>query len=191
MMKTWRGRDLCQGRGGVYGHRTHEDSSRRRRGVSISTLAELMCRTKQAIIRVVIEERIDRLTQRQVRFIDDPLYHQPDAELAVNEIASAEQLPASPEGGRARYPRDLPAYLPGPVSHAAALASRRRALFLKFNFHKFQFVQARRKLEPRSPACASSPRWKRTPKAIDTKNDIIRANLRLVVSVARKHLRRA
>ena len=57
-------------------------------------LARRMCRTKQAIYRVVLDERIERLTKRKVRFIDDPLYHQPDAESMVNAIASAEQLPA-------------------------------------------------------------------------------------------------
>ena len=39
-----------------------------------------MGRTRQAVYRVVLDERIERLTRRKVRFIDDPLYHEADAE---------------------------------------------------------------------------------------------------------------
>src|SRR6202035_4715574 len=68
--------------------------------------------------------------------------------------------------------------------------SRERALFLKFNFHKFQFVSARRKLDPqfaRHRDLQVLESYLR--QATDTKNAIVRANLRLVVSIARKHLR--
>jgi RNA polymerase sigma factor (sigma-70 family) len=68
--------------------------------------------------------------------------------------------------------------------------ARERALFLKFNFHKFQFVAARRRLEPQFAKLRDVERLEGLLKAAnDTKNAILRANLRLVVSVARKHLR--
>jgi RNA polymerase sigma factor (sigma-70 family) len=68
--------------------------------------------------------------------------------------------------------------------------ARERALFLKFNYHKFEFVTARRRLDPELTR-------RRDLDALEThladttavKNAIVRANLRLVVSVARKHLR--
>jgi RNA polymerase sigma factor (sigma-70 family) len=161
-----------------------------RQGVSIGTLSRRMCRTKQAIYRVVLDERIERLTKRKLRFIDDPLYHQPDAESAVNAIASAEQLPAAPKAEDLRVPRDLPAYLQDLYRTPLLTPARERAMFLKFNFRKFQFVQARRRLEPqfaRVRQLSAMEGYLR--RAIETKNEIIRANLRLVVSVARKHLR--
>ena len=58
-----------------------------------------------------MDARIDRLTRRKMRFIDDPLYHEADAELSVNAIASDEALPASPKGEDLHIPRDLPPYL--------------------------------------------------------------------------------
>jgi RNA polymerase sigma factor (sigma-70 family) len=161
-----------------------------RQGVSIGVLARRMCRTKQAIYRVVLDERIDRLTRRKVRFIDDPLYHQVDAEDAVNQIASAELLPAAPKAEDLRIPRDLPPYLQDLYRTPLLTPARERALFLKFNFHKFQFVQARRRLEPQFARIRElSEMEAHLRRAIETKNELIRANLRLVVSVARKHLR--
>ena len=73
-----------------------------RNGVSIGTLAERYCQTKQAIYRVVVDERIARLTGRKMRFIDDPLYHEPDAGQTIDQIVSAEELPASPRGEELR-----------------------------------------------------------------------------------------
>ena len=69
-------------------------------------------------------------------------------------------------------------------------AGKERALFLKFNFHKFQFVSARRKLEPEFARKRELDDLEcHLDNAVEVKNAIVRANLRLVVSVARKHLR--
>src|SRR5262249_38814077 len=60
----------------------------------------------------------------------------------------------------------------------------------EFNFHKYQFVQARRKLDPQFARAGDlDVLEKHLHNAIETKNAIVRANLRLVVSVARKHVR--
>jgi RNA polymerase sigma factor (sigma-70 family) len=161
-----------------------------RHGVPIGRIARRMCRTSQAVYRVMVEERIARLTKRKVKFIDDPLYHQDDAETAIHQIVSAEELPAAMKGEELRIPRDLPAYLQDLYRTPLLTPARDRAMFLKFNFHKFRFVQARRKLEPQFARSRELNEMEgHLRKAIDTKNAIIRANLRLVVSVARKHLR--
>jgi RNA polymerase sigma factor (sigma-70 family) len=161
-----------------------------RQGGSIANLARRFGQTRQAIYRVIVEQHIAHLSSRKVRFIDDPLYHTPDAESAVNEIASAEVLPASPKSEDLRIPRDLPPYLQDLYRTPLLTPGRERALFLKFNFHKYQFVKARRALEPNFARVRELDSMEsHLRKAIDTKNEIIRANLRLVVSVARKHLR--
>src|SRR5688572_25204012 len=82
-----------------------------RHGVAIRTLARRLCRTRSAVYRVIVEERVARLAKRKVRFIDDPLYHQAGAEDVVNALVAAEELaqPSKPE--ESRVPRDLPAYL--------------------------------------------------------------------------------
>lgn len=161
-----------------------------RRGLAIRDLSRRVCRQRSAVYRVLIDERLEKLNRRKTKFIDDPLYHQPDAEAVVGQIASAELLEAPADREANRVPKDLPPYLAELYRTALLSPAKERALFLKFNFHKWQFVSARRQVEPQSIRVRDLNRmegfWR---KAVDTKNAIVRANLRLVVSIARKHLR--
>jgi len=165
-----------------------------RRGLSFKALARRSGRPMSAIYRVVLEERIAKLNKRKVKFIDDALYHQADAEQTVNSIVrSAREATLSRSGEKpedTRVPRDLPAYLQDLYRTPLLTPPQERALFLKFHFHKFQFVTARRQLEPQFARGRDIGVLEdHLRHATDVKNQIIRANLRLVVSIARKHLR--
>lgn len=161
-----------------------------RRGLSLRSLARRSCSNRSAVYRVLMEERMAKLNRRKSKFIDDPLYHQPDAETAIDAIAGADDLTAHARPEEHRVPRDLPPYLQELYRTPLLSAARERALFLKFNFHKFQFVTARRRVDPDFVRTRELDAMEgHLRKAIETKNQLVRANLRLVVSVARKHLR--
>mgnify|MGYP001465319948 CR=1 FL=1 len=161
-----------------------------RRGLPIDRLARRACRPRAAVYRVIVQERISRLNRRKVRFIDDPLYHQPDAEPVLDSLVGQEELSTAPAGEETRVPRDLPPYLQDLYRTPLLTPAKERALFLKFNYHKYRFVAARRKLEPEfARARELNGLEAHLRRATATKNAIVRANLRLVVSVARKHLR--
>ncbi|MCC7351760.1 MAG: sigma-70 family RNA polymerase sigma factor [Phycisphaerales bacterium] len=161
-----------------------------RRGATLAQLACRYGRTKAAIYRIVVEQRLERLNRRKVKFIDDPLYHQADAADAVEAIVRQESLADPQKGETLRVPKDLPAYLQELYRVPLLTATRERGLFLKFNYHKFQFVQVRRRTDPQLVRGRDLQRMERQWKlASETRNAIVRANLRLVVSVARKHLR--
>lgn len=161
-----------------------------RRGMSLGQLAQQAGRTREDVYRVILDERIAKLGRRKIKFIDDELYHQDDAEAAIDAIAAEGELAARSNGDETRIPRDLPPYLADLYRTPLLTPQRERALFLKFNFHKYEFVTARRKLEPQFARARDLDELDgRLRKAIDTKNAIVRANLRLVVSVARKHMR--
>jgi len=161
-----------------------------RRGSSLAELARRHGRTRAAIYRIVVEHRLAKLNRRKVKFIDDPLYHQDDAFSAVEAIARQDSLADPTRTESSRVPRDLPAYFRELYRVPLLTAAQERGLFLKFNYHKFQFAQWRRRTDPqfvRGRDLQSMERqWKL---AGETRNAIVRANLRLVVSVARKHLR--
>jgi RNA polymerase primary sigma factor len=161
-----------------------------RRGRSISRLAKRFKRLRSAIYRLVLNERIDTLSRRKTRFIDDPLYHQPDADAVVTAIAQQAELGTGSPIEETRIPRDLPPYLQSLYRTPLLSPGRERALFLKFNFHKYQFVMARRRLDPQFARNRDLKIMESHARlANDVKNQIVQANLRLVVSIARKHLR--
>jgi len=161
-----------------------------RHGSTLSAIARQLARSRSAIYRVVMDDRIHRLTRRKISFFDDPLYHQAAAASAIEAIVSQEELADEPQREDLRIPRDLPPYLQDLYRTRLLTKSKERAFFLKLNFHKYQFVKARRHLDPEL-VCHRRLRQLEAhlAAASTTKNTIVRANLRLVVSVARKHLR--
>lgn len=161
-----------------------------RRGLALRSLAKRVCRNRSAVYRVIVEERLAKLNKRRVKFIDDSLYHQDDAAETVEAIASGGELAGESRPEDARVPKDLPPYLQDLYRTPLLSPARERGLFLKFNFCKYQFVAARRRLEPQFAKAKDIDELEGLlRRAVDVKNGIVRANLRLVVSVARKHLR--
>lgn len=164
-----------------------------RRGVALGSLAKRLCRPRSEVYRVLLDERVARINRKKVKFIDDPLYHGEGAEQAVSAIASHEQplaKPATISAEETRVPRDVPPYLQELYRTPLLTPARERALFLKFNFHKYQFVSARRRLDPQYARARDLEKLESyLRQSTETKNAIIKANLRLVVSIARKHLR--
>jgi RNA polymerase sigma factor (sigma-70 family) len=163
-----------------------------RRGLALGAIAKRVCRPRQVVYRVALEDRIEKLNKRKVKFIDDELYHHDDADIAIEAIL--QPLDVIPETSRraeeSRVPRDLPAYLGALYRTPLLSPPRERALFLAFNYHKYRFVTARRRLEPEFARSRDLDELEgHLSRATDVKNQIVQANLRLVVSVARKHLR--
>jgi RNA polymerase sigma factor (sigma-70 family) len=140
------------------------------------------------VYRIIIEDRADRLANRRMRFIDDEIYHGDGAMAAIADILSQPDL--SPEPVDGRVPRDLPAYLRELYRVPLLTPARERALFLAFNFHKCRFVTARRAVDLSVARIADIRRLESLLAWVtDLKNEIVQANLRLVVSVARRHVR--
>lgn len=164
----------------------------RKRGRSLASIARKFDASLASVHRVLLDERIVRLSRRKAKFIDDPLYHADDADAAIEEIARIDGALSDVGNSTAdaRVPRDLPPYLQQLYRTPLLSPQQERALFLKFNYHKFRFATARRQLDPQ---LARSRELRvlegHLAAANETKNAIVRANLRLVISVARKHLR--
>jgi RNA polymerase primary sigma factor len=155
----------------------------------LKNLSRRFRQSRSTVYRAVLDERIARVNQRKVKFIDDELYHAEDA-AGILDVLVWQDVLETADAQDNRTPRDLPPYLRELYRFPLLNAGRERALFLKFNFHKWQFASARRKLEPqfaRSRDLAALEGFLHD--AVAVKNQIIQANLRLVVSVARKHVR--
>ncbi|MGN6505031.1 MAG: hypothetical protein ACTHM6_05650, partial [Tepidisphaeraceae bacterium] len=111
-------------------------------GESLLAIAHGLKRNRAELYATVLADRLHRITQRRVKFIDDPLYHGPEAEHALAAMRSPEALSAPAPLEDRRIPADLPAYLRSLYRFPLLSPAQERALFLEFNYRKFCFVTA-------------------------------------------------
>ena len=159
-------------------------------GRSVTRIAREFGRPRSALYPIIIDARAHRVIDKHVAFFDDPLYHGPDAATAIDEIVRQQELADAPSAEQLRVPRDLPPGVADLYRTPLLSKGRERALFLKFNYHKSRFAQARHRLDPellRNRDLRTLEEHLRL--AEETKKLIVKANLRLVASIARRHLR--
>jgi RNA polymerase sigma factor (sigma-70 family) len=165
-----------------------------RRGESIASICRQTRATRSVVYRAIRDERLGRLLRRKAKFIDDPLYHGEGAAGAIHTIVSHYESQRESTEDRAAAsastPKDLPPWLAELYRTPLLGATGERAMFLKLNFHKFQFAAGRSRLDEAFAGHRDLLRLERARRDINlARNAIVRANLRLVVSVAKKHLR--
>ncbi len=165
-------------------------------GEGLRTAARRLKVRAATAYRVVLEAKAEKLASAAVGFHDDPLYHaaNPDeAERQVNQlVAAAEQAieAESSDPRDRRAPKGLPPYFMALYATPLLTPSLERALFLALNYHRFRFAELRQALDPHLCRRRDLQRLERHLAASRAvKNRIVTANLRLVVSVARKHVR--
>ncbi|HHK41844.1 MAG TPA: sigma-70 family RNA polymerase sigma factor, partial [Planctomycetaceae bacterium] len=88
-----------------------------------------------------------------------------------------------------RIPTGLPQYLASLYEVPLLTAEQERHLFRKFNYLKYRAAKLREKLNPKHAKVALMDRIEDLyDEAVRTKNQIVQANLRLVVSIAKRHV---
>lgn len=156
-----------------------------RRGVSVDVLAKRHCRNKTSIYRVINEMRAERILELPLDHIFNGSFAAADADKVI--------LGPMPEGGpapkKARLPSGLPPYLASLYEVPLFTREQEASVFRKLNYLKYKASKLREGLDP---AHARSNVMDEIEKcygeAVATKNQIIRANLRLVVSIAKRHV---
>jgi len=155
-----------------------------RRGASVDVLAKHFCRTKTSIYRIINEMRAVRILELPLDFIGNDMFAKADAEKSI-----LGPMPASPPAKKSRLPSGLPPYLASLYEVPLLNQEQEVYLFRKFNYLKYRAARLREGLDP---AHAKSTVMDQIEKlyedAVATKNQIIRANLRLVVSIAKRHV---
>jgi len=162
---------------------------RYRRGDAVEKLAKRFCRTKTSIYRIVSEMRARRIMELPLDFI-------PSDEFAKTRRSPKREktvlgpLPENPNPPRKpRLPSGLPPYLAS--LYEVPLLSREQEvhLFRKMNYLKYRASRVREKIDPNRPKSGPMDQVEKLhEEAVATKNQIVRANLRLVVSIAKRHV---
>ncbi|HET6882569.1 MAG TPA: sigma-70 family RNA polymerase sigma factor [Pirellulales bacterium] len=155
-----------------------------RRGVSVDALAKEYGRTKTSIYRILNETRAARIMELPLDFIDNELFRKAKAD----EICLGE-MPEAPAAKKSRLPSGLPPYLASLYEVSLLTREQEVYLFRKFNYLKYKANDLRSELDPaRAKSGLMDQIEELYEEAVATKNLIIRANLRLVVSIAKRHV---
>ncbi len=159
------------------------------RGESAESLARRFSRTRASIYRIIAEMRAAQIAELPLDFIPND-----DFAKALRAAKREQQILAPmPENDepmkKARLPSGLPPYLASLYEVPLLSRVQEAHLFRKMNFLKYKCTKLREKLDVGQPKSSVMDQIEALyEEAVATKNQIIRANLRLVVSIAKRHV---
>jgi RNA polymerase primary sigma factor len=137
--------------------------------------------------------RVERLAQFD-RIQSLPLEYVPSAEFAALTPGSAADrtilgpVPHVEPGRKTTVPSGLPPYIASLYRTPLLTREQEVHLFRKMNYLKYRATEGRARLDPKNPARAAMDQVQRWhDEAVAAKNEIISANLRLVVSIAKRY----
>jgi len=155
------------------------------RGEDVESIARRYHRSKASIYRVILAQRAEQVKQLPLDYMPNALFARTSAEKVVNQ-----PYPGSEDATkRVRRPAGLPAYLASLYEVPLLTREQEVWLFRKFNYLKHKAVKLREQLDPERPNARLMDQIERLyEEIVDLKNRIVRANLRLVVSIAKRRV---
>jgi RNA polymerase primary sigma factor len=159
-----------------------------RRGVSVDLLAQQYGRSRASIQHAVNEGRAHRILEQKLEYVDHSSFADPAAEAEI--LAPMPVLAGKASAARIKPPAGLPPYLASLYGDGPLLSREQEAhLFRKMNYLKYRAARLRERLVPERARTADLDAIERfQEEALAVKNQIIRANLRLVVSISKKRV---
>ena len=155
-------------------------------GMSADALAEEYCRTRTSIYRIVSEVRAETLLSDAIDYMDSPEFHKSNAERVI--LGPPPQV--EKKGGAVKAPPGLPPYLASLYTVPLLTREEEGYYFRKMNYLKFKAAELQKKIAGRRPRARElSDIEQLMEQAGDVKNFLIRSNLRLVVSIAKRHMK--
>ena len=156
-----------------------------RRGRSVGQLSRRFGRTRTSIYRIINEIRAQRILELPLDYVFNEVFDGPDGEQEILALLPDGQLfqrkPNAPQG--------LPSYLASLYEVPLLTREQEAHLFRKYNFLKYRASKLRDELDCSQATSGLMDRIDQLyEKAIKTKNRIVQANLRLVVSISKRHV---
>jgi RNA polymerase primary sigma factor/RNA polymerase sigma factor len=158
---------------------------RYRDGESVDSLAERYQRTKTTIYRIIGKKRYARIVNLPLDFIPNSRF----SRIRDKGKVLGPMPVATTPSRKPRMPKDLPRYLASLYEVPLLSREQEQHLFRKFNYVKYCANRLRKQLDAERPQARLMDEIERLYDiAVSTKNQIVRANLRLVVSIAKRHV---
>ncbi len=157
-----------------------------RLGVTIDKLSSRFHRTRSSVYRVISEVRATLLVGQPISFMDHESFRADDADAVILCNAPARDS----DDSLLEPPAGLPPYLESLYQLPLLTREEEGYYFRKMNYLKFKAEELRKTLDPHHPLSPVMTEIERLmDESVTVKNFLIRSNLRLVVSIAKKHLR--
>jgi RNA polymerase primary sigma factor/RNA polymerase sigma factor len=154
------------------------------RGEQVESIARRYHRSKASIYRVVLTQRAEHVMQLPLDYMPNALFARKSAEKVVDQ-----PFPGEGEAKRMRRPSGLPAYLASLYEVPLLTREQEVWLFRKFNYLKHKATNLREQLDPERPNSRLMDQIEKLyEEIVELKNRIVRANLRLVVSIAKRRV---
>lgn len=146
-------------------------------------------RSESDVRSIVREVRARSLAAREIAFVYNTEFETPSADQIILGRRDAAE---APRPRRIQPPKDLPPYLQDLYRQPLFTPEQERDMFRRYNYVKFKADRLRKKLDVTKAADRELDAIESLLAESDRlKNEILRANLRLVVSIARRHVGRS
>lgn len=155
-------------------------------GVPVDTLAVRFGRTRASIYRLVAEVRAEMLLEKPIDYMMSSQFEEPHAEeKIVPPLPTVERKPTA-----VKAPPGLPPYLNSLYAVPLLTKDEEVYYFRKMNYLLYRAAQLQKQIDVTQPKTKDMDRIESLlEQASEVKNFLIRSNLRLVVSIAKKHVK--
>lgn len=154
-------------------------------GEPVESIAKRYRRSKASIYRVILSQRAEHVMQLPLDYIPNALFTRKSAEKVVDQPFPGADEPAK----KVRRPSGLPAYLASLYEVPLLTREQEVWLFRKFNYLKHQASELRKQLNPERPSTRLMDQIEKIyEEIVGLKNRLVRSNLRLVVSIAKRRV---
>ena len=158
------------------------------RGIGINQLTRQFGRTRSSIVRVLNEQRAASIMQLPLDYIANESFNKVSPKLEEEILGDLPEAMIPPR--KLRAPSGLPTYLAALYDMQLLTREQEYHLFRKMNYLKFRASNLREKLDVSEPSVALMDEIEKLyQQSVDVKNHIVQANLRLVVSISKRHMK--
>jgi RNA polymerase primary sigma factor len=160
-------------------------------GATVEALARRFEKPVAWVYKTITQMRARDMRARKIEFVGSPEFEALDADGLILHPVLSGPLRQELSAAARRVPADLPPYLAQLFRIPLLTGEGEVVLFRKLNYLKFK---AQRWVEQLDPETARAADLDRVDALLDdaarVKNEIVQANLRLVVSIAKRHVHR-
>jgi RNA polymerase primary sigma factor len=160
-----------------------------RDGTPVARLAERFARSPTTIYRLLHRVLVDQILEMKTSYVPSPEFAGADADTACLGDEGLFTYPPESPPDAPRPPSGLPAYLRELYRVPLLDRARERELFRKYNYIKYRLAMLQEQVRERGYRAELIDRFDACRQAADqVRRILIRCNLRLVVSVAKRHV---